>query len=235
MPELERLAAEVKRLTAASDLWTDWGLRFVLVVAVVGLAAGAVQFVGARRARQLADAQGALAKGKEDQLQRDLKEKDRQIEELKLARAKIEAKLTARRITITQATALSARMAPLAKVLGGDARQSVAVFPVSTTFEVAALADDIAAVLQDAEWDVNRNAVTFGMSFAVSGVGLLTSSNPHALDVADALASALNEAGISTSIISEKRGGCEEMGKSTDDIKRDPWCSQISVFVGDHP
>jgi len=52
---------------------------------------------------------------------------------------------------------------------------------------------------------------------------------------ATALAEALNDERIFSFIIPAKRGGCEEMNIPQDRIDADPWCSQISVLVGDHP
>ena len=74
-----------------------------------------------------------------------------------------------------------------------------------------------------------------GRSFSLAGVGMLTSSNPRGIDVANALAEALIGENISAFILPAKRRGCEEMERSAEQIAADPWCSQISVFVGDHP
>ena len=85
-----------------------------------------------------------------------------------------------------------------------------------------------------AGWDVNRNEVHFGKPISGIGVWLLTSSNRRANEVAAELWRALSEEQIFTNLLPH-RDGCEEMGMPDERIAQDPACSQISVFVADHP
>jgi len=151
----------------------------------------------------------------------------------RLERVKIEEKLSPRRISIEQQKSLSKKLSSLANVDG--VRQSVAVFPTSSSFESSRLADEIANTLKAAGWDVNRNAVTFGHSYSVSGIGLLTSSNSRGIAVANEFVKAFNDERLLSFIFSAKRIGCEEMNMPQDKMSANPWCSQISIFVGDHP
>ena len=155
--------------------------------------------------------------------------------EADLARAKIEARLAPRRLNEQQQESLAGKMAAFSQI--GDAgKQLVAVFPFPVAFDNGALADNIAAALGKAGWSVNRYPVTYGAGIgAVLGVGILTSSNPRSVSVATALAAALQDEGIAAGVLDVKRSGCEEMGYSQEKIDAEPWCSAISVFVGDHP
>jgi hypothetical protein len=98
--------------------------------------------------------------------------------------------------------------------LKGGEKQSAAVFAVDSSFESAALADQIAVALgpSGAGFSINRHPVMYGKAYNVSGVGMLTSSNPRGIEVANSLASALRSVGITAFVLSEKRSGCEEVG-----------------------
>lgn len=186
---------------------------------------------------------------KEEYLRRDLADTNARAEEAKaqaaeanekaeserLARVKIEEKLKPRRLTPEQQSSITKHMLAWAKLPGTEIAQSIAVFATSTTFESSRLADQIAASLASAGWNINRNSVTFGMSLTVGGVGLLTSNNPRSIAVAGALAKALNEERIDAFVVPTKRSGCEEQKMSPERIATDPFCSQVSVLVGDHP
>ena len=160
-------------------------------------------------------------------------EANEKAERERLARVKIEEKLAPRHLSSEQQALLAQQLSIWANVSG--VQQSVAVFPTSSSWESTRLADEIANVLKTAGWNINRHKVDFGMSYSVSGIGLLTSSNPRGIAAADALAKALNTERIFSSVIPTKRSGCEEMNMPPDLMASNPWCSQISVFVGDHP
>jgi hypothetical protein len=141
-----------------------------------------------------------------------------------------------RTLTSAQMSSITSAMKRFAKLQNENEHQSAAVFATSTAFESTSLPDQIAAALVAATWTINRYPVTFGMAFSVSGVGILTSSNTRGIEIADALAALLNSHGILASVIPDKRRGCEEMENMTAErIASDPFCSQISILVGDHP
>ncbi len=226
--------------TAASVY--NWANVFLIGALLVGFVAtalvvkmGNIKEAYLKRDIATANAESARAHERAAQAEERTAEANKKAEEERLARVKIEEKLAPRRLTQEQQSSISEHMSSWAKLPGTKIRQSVAVFPSSPSFESAVLADQIAAVLERAGWDMNRNAVTFGMSFSVAGVGILTSSNPRSIAVAEALAEALNSERIYTFIFREQRHGCEEMNLPKDKIDTDPACSQISVFVGDHP
>jgi hypothetical protein len=118
--------------------------------------------------------------------------------------------------------------------------QQIAVYPINQFIESLSLANQIAAALGQkpgAGWDINRNRVNFGTEWVVLGVGILTSSNARGKSVAAALADALNKEGVFAHVLPQTRLGCED-AKNPGAIKHpetEPFCSQISVMVGDHP
>jgi|GEM_PF-3152565 len=159
-------------------------------------------------------------------------------EQERLARVKIEARLAKRSLSQEQQGVFTSRMSEWAKLPGTDKQQSVSVFPTSGLHEAANLANEIAVALEQAGWAVGRHPVTYlpaGWTIFVTGVGILTSSNPRGIAVAQSIADALNEQGVETTLLPEKRGGCEEQGMTQELIDAAPWCSAVSVLVGDHP
>ncbi len=157
--------------------------------------------------------------------------------EAKEALAAVTAARKPRNLTVEQQRRIAQKMAAWAKIPNSSGPQRVAVFSTTGIFESARLADQIAATLglEQAGWDVNRNRVNFGTEMALSGVGMFTSSNVRGQAVAAALAKALNEEGIVAFIIDQKWKGCEDLEQLKERIDTDPWCSNVSVIVGDHP
>jgi len=139
-----------------------------------------------------------------------------------------------RELTDDQKSSIASKMLQWALLPGTNSPQNAAVFPTGDLFESAHLADEIAAALEKAGWNVNRNHVTMGMPMALAGVGLFTSSNVRANTVALALANVLNGERIATFLIPVKWKGCEDQ-KLPGDPDKNPWCSMVIVMVGDHP
>jgi hypothetical protein len=117
--------------------------------------------------------------------------------------------------------------------------QSVVVFSVDASFESASLADQIAAVLgpDGVGWNINRYPVMYGKSYSVAGIGILTSRSKRGNLIANDLVRVFNSNGIAAFVAPEKRRGCEDMPTlmDTDTDDTNPWCSSISVMVGEHP
>lgn len=136
-----------------------------------------------------------------------------------------------------QAASVAESMKQWATLPKSGAQQSVAVFPAASTFEAARLADQLAAVLgpAGANWSINRFPVTYEVGpLALTGVGLLISHNARAEQIANALVQVLNANGIIAFIVPARRRGCEEMDDETKaKSETDPWCSSISIMVGD--
>lgn len=168
------------------------------------------------------------------QLENETAEANRRAEADRLARIKIEQRLAPRRLSDEALSRICDTMRPHAEIAPG-VKQSVAVFPVSPAFETVAFANQLAACLEQAGWNVNRNSVTYGISLTVAGVGMLTSSNPRSILVGESLSAVLNGEQMFAHVLAVKRSGCEEMGYGLDEISTNPWCSQVSVFVGDRP
>jgi len=157
--------------------------------------------------------------------------------EARKALAAVTAARKPRTLTASQQRTIAQKMSTWRNIPNSSGLQSVAVFPTGGTWESAQLADLIAAALgsgQGAGWSVNRNSVNMGIPMVVSGVGMFTSSNARGQAVAAALAKALNEEGIMAFVISQKWKGCED-NKITDHPDTEPYCSHVSVMVGDHP
>ena len=217
----------------------NWGLILGLIIGVVATVfivwMGNVKEGYLRRDLASAGTESANAHERAAKAEQAAAEANRIAEGERLARVKIEEKLAPRRFSNDQLRTIASNMSKWAKLPGTDIRQSAAVFSISSSFESASLADQIAVALKTAGWDINRFPVTFGKSYSVSGIGILTSSNARGIAVGEALSKTLNSERMFTFIIPEKRYGCEEMNMEASRIEADPACSQISVFVGDHP
>ena len=188
-----------------------------------------------RRARRVADDLQNMADKKVADANARAAEANEKAEQERLARVQLESRLAPRNLSSEQQDRLAKRLAQWATLPGTNTRQSVAVFPTTNSFESAALADQIAAALGAAGWDVNRQQVDFGKPIAAKAVYLLTSRNPRGIAVATALFEALTSEQILTLFRDDFRNGCEELGMTAEQIATDPFCSQVSVFVGDHP
>lgn len=211
----------------------QWG-SVALVLATFFCGAGAVwsgSRINARQAERLVGLETELARA-----QTALAEQQTRAAEAERRLLEIQIRLRPRALTVSQQSAVTSEMAKLAVLPHTERHQRAAVFSTSATFESAALAEQIAAALVAAGWDVSRQSVTFGKPLTVSGVGVLTSSNQRGIDVARALVEVLASQAVFAFVIPEKRSGCEDMPTvSPEGIAADPWCSQISVLVGDHP
>lgn len=153
------------------------------------------------------------------------------------AQLQLEKFRSPRVITDEQRVAIVGALSKWALIGDGGQRQSLAVFPIDPSFEAASLADQLATVFgaDGVGFSINRNAVMYGKTYSLSGVGLLTSRNPRGITVAAAIAETLNAAGIQAFVLSDRRKGCEDMEQYKGDAETDPWCSAISLMVGEHP
>lgn len=205
------------------EVWDTWGLRLMIVGAVLGLlalvASLASSFIlyktgNVFQARVVTETAEANARAAEAQLA---------LEKFKAPKS----------LSGDQILTIAEKMSAWAKLPKSDERQSAAVFSVTDSFEANALADQIAAALgpDGAEWRINRYPVMYGKSYSVSGVAMLISNSPRGATVAQALIEALRAEEIDADFASERRAGCQTAEE--DDTK--PWCSSISVMVGGKP
>jgi hypothetical protein len=148
----------------------------------------------------------------------------------------IRASLMGEELSPEQFAAVASKMLRWAKIPSG-LLQSVAVFPTNKSLESVRLADDLALVLgaAGAGWSVNRSPVTYGMDFAVSGVAILTSTDARGIEVATDLAKTLEENGIVTAVIPNKRPATEVVEGTAAAAGAEQHNSAISVFVGEKP
>ncbi len=165
---------------------------------------------------------------------KDLADMELALEKERVLQQKMIAVMSPRTLSPEQQHTLVEKMLAWANLPNSNIPQSVAVFSTSGVFESKNLANQIAVVLEKAGWRVNRNSVHFGNPMSVSGVGLFSSSNPRGQSVAIALVNALNSEGIGAFIIDKKWKGCED-NKITTHIDTEPFCSHVSIMVGDHP
>lgn len=220
----------------------DWANTFLIGALVVGVVAtGLVVWMGnikesyLRRDISSAGKESARAHESAAKAEQAAAEANEKAEKERLARVKIEEKLAPRGFSKEQFRTIASQMSEWATLPGTEIKQDAAVFSVSNSFESASLADQIAAVLKEAGWNINRFPVNYGKSYSISGIGILTSSNPRGIAVGEALSKSLMSERIFTFIIPEKRSGCEEQNMDAFKIRTNAWCSQISIIVGDHP
>jgi hypothetical protein len=153
----------------------------------------------------------------------------------------LETKLAPRTLTVIAEGEIATDLRPFAPIEGAErpATQSVAVFPTSTTFEAARLAESIAVSLEKAGWSVNRNHVTMGYGdLSINGVGMFLPTGGLADPAADAVILALAKQQIFSFKVPTRYKGCAEipaLAKAGKDLAKDPFCSSFSIEVGDHP
>jgi hypothetical protein len=169
-----------------------------------------------------------------DQLRKDTAEANARAAEAQLALEKFR---NPRVLSERQRAEIISKMHAWTTIPKSGLPQSAAVFSTDSSFEAANLANELASALGPggAKWTINRYPVMYGMSFTVSGVGILTSSSPRGIAVAENLSATLNSVGVSAFVISEKRKGCEDIESLKSVVDTDPACSSISVIVGEHP
>ena len=81
--EIRSLAARVQNLNQSVDWWNMWMIWALVIAAFAAIAVVLTTRIALTRAKQLADTQDKLIQAKDRQLSLDLKDKDRQIEEIK--------------------------------------------------------------------------------------------------------------------------------------------------------
>ncbi|UVK44761.1 hypothetical protein BPNPMPFG_000220 [Mesorhizobium sp. AR07] len=142
-----------------------------------------------------------------------------------------------RALSSEQQRDIANRMSKWAVLEKSGEKQSIAVFSVSDSMESKWLANQLAEILgpDGAKCSINRNSVMYGASYNVRGVGLLISSSPRGAAVATDLLNSLTENGISAFIVPQRRSGCAEMKGEEDKDDTNPWCSSISLMVGEKP
>jgi hypothetical protein len=196
MLPIETLTSEVQRLQNAVDWWNNFGLVFTAIIAI-----GAVGYYLASKktfniGAQLRQAQVSLANVQQEQLRRDLKEKDLMIEKERLARMKIEEKLAPRSLNQAQCEILLAKLVQFAGTV-----IDIIIYPGGTP-DTITFSNQIASVLAAAKWQVAVTKV-LAATASVSGiiVAIKDKSDANAMAAAKALTDGLNSEGIATAIM----------------------------------
>lgn len=155
--DIESLARTAERLSSSADVWTDWGLRALVVAGFFSLAVAGVQAFAAKKSRQATRAEKALGNAKEESLNRNLdakdlqiaqlanesKDKDARIAELNIALIKLEERSGRRRLKLTPPI-----KAEVEEALSPFAGQKFALGVLIDGFEAKQLADDILRALE---------------------------------------------------------------------------------------
>ena len=225
-----------------ANWWSDVANMVLVVSLVAGVAAtfvvvrtGNVKEAFWDKAREEAKSELAKTSKAIAEANERAAEANRKAEEEKLARVKIEEKLAPRQLSDEQKNKIGRMLSEFASIPGTGNKQKVSVFSVSGSFESQIFAQHIVHALTIAGWNVDEQPVTYGMSYTLLGVGILLSNNPRAENVAKALIEAFSEERVFVQILPKRRPGCEEQGQKPEQIAKDPWCSAISILVGDHP
>lgn len=233
------VALVVGAICTAAIVWLGiekehhWDLlreRANVEVGKANVAAAAAHERAAGLEKQAEEARGAIAEANARAA-----EAAQKAAEAQLALEKFRAP---RSLSVEQRADIVSRMSKWATIPASGESQSVAVFSLDSSFESANLANQIAEVLgpQGAAWRMSRYPVMYGNSYSVTGVGMLTASNPRGIAVAKDLVAALTAHGIEAFVIPDKRRGCEEMGPEYQaQADSNPACSSISIIVGDKP
>lgn len=157
--------------------------------------------------------------------------------EAKVALAAVNAARLPRNLTPEQIKAIASKMSAWTRIPGSAQAQEAAVFPTNGTWESGRLVELITKALGNpsgAGWNVSGYSPRLRPPmFAFPGVGILASSSPRAQNIATALVEALNSEGIHAFVFPDKWGECE--GQHIDQPDTKPWCSRITVEVGEHP
>lgn len=189
-----------------------------------------IEFQTAEAKRDTALAQEHIAEltKQGEQLRKETAEANERAAEAKLALERFRAPRKLSHDQLIELTRAASKWSSVPSSAGG--LQSAAVFSVDGSYEAAALADQIADALANAKWSTNRHPVMYGRSYKVDGVGILTSSHPHGIDVAEDMARVLGTLGISAFVIPEKRPA-----ESPSSDKNEVFNSSISIIIGEHP
>ena len=79
MPDISTLSSQAEELARTHSFWNSWSVIFVAVTAFAAVLYFIGQWMTNKRGNELNTTQVALIRAKDEQLTRDLKEKDGQI------------------------------------------------------------------------------------------------------------------------------------------------------------
>ena len=233
------LEMEISSLQSLVRGLNRWYLRAAGIALVIGAVAFWLQYLASKKSEELSEKQSALIAQKDTDLAVDLKDKDVKIAQAEArameARLELEKFKAPRVLAPEQQSRISASLARFDKAQ----RIDVSVDPV--TVETMTLAEQILSslkvVLPRASWSSAGGTAPFltGAS-AVSGVVAFSGQDKRGIEVAVALAKALNDEGVRASSAIGPLIDCPKLQKTNPSIKLDdPSCFMVIVVVGPKP
>lgn len=167
VPDLSVLSAQANQLQASVNRWNDAVIWLTVIIAILGVFAGAARYYQSRDAKRLAVVQANISKEKDAQLARDLKDKDIQIQaakqklaetDLEIAEAnrrQAEAALSLERLRTNVGWRHIVVSKFLAALQGQPKPTSVAIIYLKDDNEAWNLAREIFTALNEAKWPVS--------------------------------------------------------------------------------
>lgn len=224
MPDIDALTSAVKQLGSSFNFWNNKALWLIAATAVVAAAYFIASWIASDRANKLQDAQTALNRAKDVQLEKDLREKDRQIADLTNQNLALEMQVAEayRRIDPRQLT--PTRLEGLRRKL--DARATKGAIDILCVgerhSEACTFAHALAGALKRAGWTVgdvqqtdlaglsllSDNNLNIKRSVETTGLSLIVERIPMAGNPVADLEEALKLAGFFAAIcVSSERAG----------------------------
>lgn len=203
MPDLSSISGQIEQLENAYTLWNSWAVRFTAGAAICAILAAvcAVEyFLTSYRAnnisRRLNEAVKKESRLKDEQRQTeiamlnlDVAKAQKEVEQEKIARLKIEEKVAPRRLTKEQQETIARKLSPLAGEI-------INVLIYRGDVEAWFLADQIKIALGGATgagWIVHSATVTeFNRAFSGIVVETTLRADPKTVSAAKALVSVLS-------------------------------------------
>jgi hypothetical protein len=157
-------------LQTSVDRWNDTAIWLGVLAAVFAVFAGAAKYYQSRQAKRLAAVQASISKEKDDQLARDLEDKDLQIQAAKQRLAETELEIIEAQRKQTEASLAIERLRAnvgwrhldlskfLAALRGQPQPTSVEIVYLKDDNESWNLAEEIFRALDEAKWPVNYPA-----------------------------------------------------------------------------
>ncbi len=219
--EIQSLTADAQRLGDSVQFWTVLSLIFVIGTAIAAVGYGVTSLILSKRQKLLSVAQSQMIKAKDEQLVRDLKAKDVEIEKAKGAAGKANeragqlekeaAELTANNLRLEAAIAprrLSPRQQHDLASLTTFSNRKVGIKSYANDVEGLVVASQIFDALSKAGISIEDNRLTMQPAGSISfGISVEGTDETLVEELRRILSSEGNLAGASTVSLSQSRGG----------------------------
>jgi hypothetical protein len=154
--------SSVESLSSAVEFWKNFRVALGVVAIIAAAFAFVAQYMELRRSRELAARQREINSVRDEQLARDLKDKDLKIaeanertEQLRIASAKLQSIIRSRRLPMSMGDEMATKYAALRSFAG-----TPFVIFVVPDFEAQIFANDVVSVLSEAKWTPSGVHVT---------------------------------------------------------------------------